>query len=129
MDNNATPQVPEKRVKNLAQHGIELKERIIRGNYSEVWRGVLEGKDSVTIKFFTKDAMSNAMRELSFLGGVTHQNIIKYRKFVFEESAIVMDYAANGNLYDFLKKRTEPIDWKTRMKWAKDLADTIKFFA
>lgn len=119
--------VSEKRIKNLAQHNIELKEKIRTGKYSEVWRGVLEGKDSVTIKFFTKDAMSNAMRELSFLGGVSHANVIKYRKFVFEESAIVMDYAAKGNLYDYLKQQKEPIDWRLRMRWAKQVAETLKF--
>jgi len=120
-------QVSEKRIKNLAQHNIELKKEVSVGKYSEVWMGELEGKEPVAIKFFTKDAMSNAMRELSFLGGVTHPYIIKYRKFVFEESAIVMDYAAGGNLYDYLKNKQEPIDWKLRTKWAKQIGETIKF--
>jgi serine/threonine protein kinase len=97
------------------------------GNYSEVWKATLDGKDEVTVKFFTKNPMNNAMRELSFMGAVTYTHIIKYRKFVFEESALVMDFAPNGNLYDFLKSRKEPIDWQTRMKWAKQIADTIKF--
>jgi hypothetical protein len=125
MDSSGQPS--EKRVKNLAQHGFVLQERIRSGRYSDVWRASLEGKESVTIKFFTKDAMNNAMRELSFLGGVTHVHIIKYRKFIFEESAIVMDYASGGNLYDYLKAQTSPIDWRLRMKWAKQIGETVKF--
>jgi len=38
-----------------------------------------------------------------------------------------MDYAAGGNLYEYLKKAKEPVDWRIRSKWAKQIAETLKF--
>src|SRR5690242_16670042 len=64
--------VSEARQKHLGDHNIALQQLMVAGKYSEVWKGLLNDKEPVILKFFgdSKNAMANAMRELSFMGYV-----------------------------------------------------------
>jgi serine/threonine protein kinase len=43
------------------------------------------------------------------------------------ESGIRLEFACNGNLRSFLKKRAKDIDIERRLRWAKQIADALRF--
>jgi hypothetical protein len=89
--------------------GVELKEPLGKGNFGQVWKGILEGQE-VAVKLLQKrGAIRELIQEMSLMGyllflifqmvetysyrGVKHANIIEYKKFIPDCNAIGKEYS------------------------------------
>ncbi|KAK2623873.1 hypothetical protein QTJ16_006507 [Diplocarpon rosae] len=54
-----------------------------------------------------------------------HEGLLRYHGPY--ESGIRLDFACNGNLRSFLKKSGKEIDFALQLRWAKQIADALRF--
>ena len=67
--------------------------------------------------------------EVKYLQMLKHENIVTYYGQVVTPDylVIVTEYAANGSLYDYLRKRTTPLPLKQKLEWAIQAAKGIGY--
>merc|ERR1712188_31175 len=54
-------------------------------------------------------------------------NIVLLKGVCLNPWCLIMEYMAYGNLYDFLKDKSNEIDWPRRIRMAHNIADAIRF--
>ncbi|KAH8765639.1 hypothetical protein BGZ57DRAFT_535332 [Hyaloscypha finlandica] len=75
-----------------------------------------ENKDDLAIE-------KRIYERFSELGG--HEGLLHYHGPY--ELGIRLEFACNGNLRSFLKRRAKDIDIERRLRWAKQIADALRF--
>lgn len=103
-------------------------ERLVgKGSYGEVYYGKWKSKDVAVKKLYltlnNKDDINKIFNEINILKGLDNEHIVRYHGFFAHDQGslntalIIMDYAENGNLTDFINGRqNQPQDWNFNKK-------------
>jgi len=98
----------------------DLKE-IARGGFGKVYIAYCQDYGEVAIKTIEFESLDDSFeREMAIVSTLNHPNITRYYGFYNGDKgrSIVMEYAKNGNLYDFLEKcRDEDIDLPIELRY------------
>ena len=99
-----------------------IKETIGTGTFSKVKLGINKyTKEKVAIKLLEKskitekEDLKRINREISIVKKLSHPNIIKINE-IFENEKnyyIIMDYCSNGELFDYIVKKTKLTEEET----------------
>ncbi|XP_072018959.1 mitogen-activated protein kinase kinase kinase 7-like [Amphiura filiformis] len=117
-------------VTKLDTGNIDLKECIGEGGFGSVrrvkfkkpYKGYTEAAGKTVVHEF-------ASKEVEVMSKLYHPNIVKLLGICENLGAklIVMEYAPNGSLHDYLKDPTKPLPYELQKKWAKESALAIKY--
>ncbi|KAM6976897.1 NUAK family SNF1-like kinase 1 [Aplochiton taeniatus] len=110
----ATLEVKKHQHKHNLKHRYEVMETLGKGTYGKVKKAVERAtKKTVAIKSIRKETITDDLdkvhiqREIEITSSLKHPNIIRFQE-VFESRdkiVIVMEYASQGELYDYVHKR------------------------
>ncbi|KAJ8370784.1 hypothetical protein SKAU_G00108120 [Synaphobranchus kaupii] len=120
-DKNSSPQpvrtlsvVKKHQHKHNLRHRYDVLETLGKGTYGKVKKAVERGSGkTVAIKSIRKERITDDLdrvhiqREIEIISSLKHANIIRIHE-VFESKdkiVIVMDYASQGELYDYVNER------------------------
>eukprot|EP01087_Luapelamoeba_hula_P000429 TRINITY_DN1031_c0_g1_i1.p1 TRINITY_DN1031_c0_g1~~TRINITY_DN1031_c0_g1_i1.p1 ORF type:complete len:938 (+),score=189.16 TRINITY_DN1031_c0_g1_i1:209-3022(+) len=109
---------------------ILVGEPIGRGQFGEVWRGTLHGKDVAVKKLFVgddleEDVLRDFRREVEVMITLRHPNICLLMGACTQPGnlMIIMEFLSNGSVYDLCHgKRKRNMSFEQRIKMAKDCA-------
>jgi len=102
---------------------IVIKERIGKGSYGEVFRGMWRGTEVAVKKLpyymselddeeQRKEFSTNFIHETELMKSLRHPNIIQlYATFTIPEVCMVMEYMSRGSLYHILHDKTIELSW------------------
>ena len=118
----------------IKERECDLEERPIgEGSGGTVYKGrwkVAEVDVAVKKILIRKADHENAkiMREIQFLSKLKHENIIEYYGRVDTKSHfwIVMEFAENGSLFDYLKDK-DSLDQDLKIKWQLEATRSIEY--
>jgi serine/threonine protein kinase len=104
-------------------------DRLGAGAYGSVYRGVLRGKEVAVKKFSYHKAMnaralSDLRKEVSVMVKLRHPNILLFMGgcTVPGQYSIVTELMPNGSIADLLKKKSDAITFRQRLRFLKDAA-------
>jgi len=118
---------------------LETVRTVGRGSYGQV--DLLydkKSKELVAKKVFSptgnqeiiKEGIIEAQREIKLLTKLRHKHIVRILGIVEEKDkniAIILEYAAGGDLERLLKRINRPIPWKIRCRFFAELADALNY--
>lgn len=117
------------------RHRFEMKETIGEGTYGKVKMAIERSTgEKVAIKYIKlnkirhEQALTKIRREIKIMSKLHHPNIINVRE-VFENKEkiiLVMDYAAGGELYEYINKN-KPLSEKEARRMFRQIAAAIYY--
>ena len=125
-------------VKKIEYNDIQIDKEIGKGGYATVYKAVYRGKvialkqiDVIEGKKLQL-AYDDFIRETWIMSGIKHHNIIKFYGLCKTPLCILTDFAACGNLFDFLHTKTIELKLqaeqiKLKLKIAYDVAAGMNF--
>ncbi|GBB91908.1 hypothetical protein RclHR1_19360001 [Rhizophagus clarus] len=111
-------------------------EIIGEGGFGIVKKAITGGKNRVALKCLTKKSSNinikvfeSLMMELKTLREVSyHKNIISFLGISNDNGyVVVLEYANEGNLRDYLTKKFESLEWEKKIQMALDITCGLKF--
>jgi serine/threonine protein kinase len=106
----------------------DFAERIGRGGYGSVFKGVLADGTRVAVKCLDKldKGKKAVLTEVETIGNLQHSNLLRLIGFCSEKSykVLVYEYMSNGSLdtWIFQNDQRPFLDWQTRKKIILDIA-------
>lgn len=129
--------VPDLTMTDLLHKLIDFKELDIEptpigeGGTATVYKGKWRG-NNVAIKMlktevgsFTK-VFADFRREIFCMSSFIHENILDMKGFCMEPLCIITEFMSGGNLYDYIHKLSNPLDWNLRLKIATEIASALQ---
>jgi len=97
--------------------------------YKGLWRG-----NNVAVKLLKTNDIGNSFskvftefrREIFCMSSFIHSNILDLKGFCLEPLCIITEFQSGGNLYDYIHDLNNPLDWKLRIKIAKEIASSMQ---
>jgi hypothetical protein len=120
-----------KEIKNVTQVEPILEEHSIgEGGYGKVYRGRHESREVAVKKLLliNKDKRKEIEEEINILEKLRDRNIIQYYGVYYKDKEIwlIMDYAENGTLTDFIDNIKE-YDWKLNANIIKQITSGLAY--
>ncbi|XP_072023211.1 interleukin-1 receptor-associated kinase 4-like, partial [Amphiura filiformis] len=112
---------------------IKLREKIGEGGFGAVNRVTFKGYFSKRFKGYKQAAAKSVFkleeREIQVMSQLHHKNIVKLIGFSKAAAThiILMEYAPNGSLHDYLFDNSKPLGNELKQKWAKESALAIQY--
>src|SRR4051812_17412539 len=109
---------------------ITIEKQIGSGGFGKVYKGVWN-KHDVAIKILNsvddsdKEDLENSVKEeIKIHKTLSHENIIIFYDStqLNDSTAIITEYAENGNLASMLKNKSVDLNWDTRGRFAEEIA-------
>jgi len=116
-------------------NSLSFGESLGKGGFGEVFKGVYNGQ-TVAIKRLMVDLSLDEVvtvfrefrREVWLSSTLHHPCIVKMKGCCINPCCcIVLEYIANGNLMNFLERKSTPISWGFRLKIALNIAEGLRF--
>ncbi|RIB29708.1 kinase-like domain-containing protein [Gigaspora rosea] len=127
----------------INEHNIDEFEDykfISDGAFSKVYRARYKStKNICALKFIEKNNHTNKelVNELDYMLSIeSHENIIKFHGITYEidrwdpniiEYVLILEYADNGTLRDYLQKNSTNIEWELKVQFAIQLVEAVKW--
>eukprot|EP01133_Synstelium_polycarpum_P002362 gene2362-2691_t len=97
--------------------------------YKGTWRNnhvaiKLLQTDKIGISF-TK-VFAEFRREIFIMSSFYHPNILDLKGFCLEPLCIITEFMSGGNLYEYIHDPVKPLDWRHRVKMAKEIASSLQ---
>ena len=111
----------------------DFAERIGRGGYGSVFKGVLADGTRVAVKCLDKldKGKKAVLTEVETIGNLQHSNLLRLIGFCSEKSykVLVYEYMSNGSLdtWIFQNDQRPFLDWQTRKKIILDVAKGLAY--
>ena len=112
---------------------IRVQKKIGIGGYAEVWKALFKEK-TVAFKLLQEDMTEGRVveefkREMAVMSTLDHPNIVAFFGSVEHGSslAMVLEYAARGDLEGILLDHRTPIPYLQRLRWAKQVAQGLQY--
>ncbi|KAF0536902.1 calmodulin-dependent protein kinase [Gigaspora margarita] len=128
---------------DIIEHNIDEFEDyklISRGASSKVYRARYKStKNICALKFIEKNSHTNKelVNELNHMLSIeSHENIIKFYGITYErdkkdpnvvEYVLILEYADNGTLRDYLQQNSTKIEWELKVQFAIQLVEAVKW--
>ncbi|KAH7657741.1 S-receptor-like serine/threonine-protein kinase protein [Dioscorea alata] len=118
--------------KELCIATAEFSQKIGRGGFGTVFRGVLNDGTLVAVKRLERDGqgMDEFLAEVKTIGSIHHINLVQLIGFCAEKShrLLVYEFMTNGSLDTWIfGKRKQEIDWITKVKIITDIAKGLAY--
>ncbi|KAM0933694.1 putative protein kinase RLK-Pelle-SD-2b family [Dioscorea sansibarensis] len=118
--------------KELCVATVEFSQKIGRGGFGTVFRGVLNDGTLIAVERFERggQGMDEFLTEVKTIGSIHHINLVKPIGFCAEKShrLLVYEFMTNGSLDAWIfGKRKQEIDWKTKVKIITDIAKGLAY--
>ena len=122
--NNMGNAVTKIEIKNL-----EFLEKIGEGGFGSVKRVTFKKPFKGYKEAAAKSILEIGKHEVEVMSQLNHKHIVNLLGVCQQEAAalIIMEYAPNGSLHDYLKDQSKPLPYKLQKKWAKEAALAIKY--
>eukprot|EP01132_Coremiostelium_polycephalum_P004498 gene4498-5610_t len=113
---------------------VELEsEPIGEGGTATVYKGKWRN-NIVAVKLLKTDNVGSSFsrvfsefrREIFCMSSFYHPNILDMKGFCLEPLCIITEFMSGGNLYDYLHNLSNPLDWKLKIKIAKEIASSLQ---
>ena len=111
----------------------EFKERLGRGGFGSVFKGMLPDGTKIAVKRLDKmgPGMREFLAEVETIGSIHHFNLVRLIGFCAEKSKrlLVYEYMSNGSLdnWIFYGSQGPCLDWQTRKKIILDIAKGLAY--
>lgn len=118
----------------LDLRAIRVQKKIGIGGYAEVWKALWKER-TVAFKLLQEDTTDDARvveefrREMAVMSTLDHPNIVAFYGAVDHgrSLAMVLEYAARGDLEGILLDHKTPIPYLQRLRWAKQVAQGLQY--
>ena len=118
----------------LDLRAIRVQKKIGIGGYAEVWKAQWKDK-TVAFKLLQEDTTEDKRvvdefrREMAVMSQLDHPNIVAFYGAVDHgrSLAMVLEYAARGDLEGILLDHKTPIPYLQRLRWAKQVAQGLQY--
>ncbi|XP_027065100.2 probable serine/threonine-protein kinase PBL23 [Coffea arabica] len=136
---NISAQIFTFRELSLATDNFNAERLIGEGGFGRVYKGQIQGKDTVTKEVAVKQLDRNGFQgnreflvEVLILSLLHHPNLVNLVGYCCDgdQRVLVYEYMANGSLEDHLLDigpERKPLDWNTRMKIAEGAARGLEY--
>ncbi|CAK7351241.1 unnamed protein product [Dovyalis caffra] len=111
----------------------DFKERLGRGGFGSVFKGVLEDGTIIAVKHLDKQGQGKkaVLEEVETIGNLHHSNLVRLIGFCAEKlyKLLVYEYMSNGSLENwiFQNDKRPGLDWQTRKKIILDIAKGLAY--
>ena len=115
---------------------VQIEKEIGKGGFATVYKAeynhkiVALKKLDIGIETSIDDIFSDFIHETWIMNGIQHPNIIEFIGLCTSPLCIMTDFAAYGNLYDFLhddKYKSLASSWPLKLRIAYDIAEGMRF--
>ena len=116
--------VPKIEIKNL-----EFHERIGEGGFGLVKRVTFKKQFKGYKEAAAKSVLELEDHEVKVMSQLHHKHIIKLLGVCHQEASalIIMEYAPNGSLHDYLVDKSKPLPFELQKKWVKEAALAVLY--
>ena len=130
------PDLSMAEVTRLNYDEIEIIKEIGKGGFATVYKANYKGKQVALKKIdivegsTAVEVFNDFIRETWIMNGIQHRNIIGFHGLCTTPLCIMTDFAAFGNLYDFLhneEHRVAANSWPLKLRIALDIAEGMRF--
>ncbi|CAG8783242.1 20455_t:CDS:2 [Gigaspora margarita] len=130
--------VKHKHIKSFEYEAFETMKLIGEGGFGSVYSAYSKDIDQTialkrlhhSIVHDNEDSFRKFVREIKIITEVDHNiNIIRFFGIVkdpTESYYMVLQYANNGDLRNYLQNRSSKLDWPTKIEMAKEILSGIK---
>ncbi|EFA75400.1 RasGEF domain-containing protein [Heterostelium album PN500] len=131
MAEQTDPGLPTQAIWDIPFENLEFKERIGKGSFGSVFRGLYLGLE-VAIKKIEKaddpEYLKYIDREVSMLQSLRHPFIVQFSGICVHSTGlyIITEFVSGGDVRQLLKQ-SPPITWDKRLSIATDLAKVLVF--
>ena len=108
---------------------LEFHEKIGEGGFGTVKRVTFKKPFNGHKEAAAKSVLELGEHEATVMSQFNYKHIIKLFGVCHQEvgDLIIMEYAPNGSLHDFLKDHSKPLPYELQKKWAKEAALAIQY--
>lgn len=125
--------IPKDKKWILNHEDVTLGELLGKGNFGEVFKGVLKDKTAVAVKTCKEDLPQELkikfLQEAKILKQYDHPNIVKLIGVCTQRQPIyiIMELVPGGDFLTFLRKRKDDIKLKQLVKFSLDVASGMAY--
>eukprot|EP00669_Euglena_mutabilis_P000628 TRINITY_DN10853_c0_g1_i1.p1 TRINITY_DN10853_c0_g1~~TRINITY_DN10853_c0_g1_i1.p1 ORF type:complete len:219 (-),score=72.49 TRINITY_DN10853_c0_g1_i1:39-695(-) len=117
----------------LKYDDLDMEEQLGAGGFGTVYKGRLRhSQDLVAVKVCLcqdADVVAAFRREVRLLSALRHEHIVLFRGACVDlpHLCIVTELMCRGNLYTLLHDDDKDMDWRLRLRWARDIVRGMNY--
>ncbi len=110
---------------------LNLEEELGKGSFGIVYKGSYQFAQVAVKKLHTDNLSSSAYEEFrqeaEMMAQLRHPNIVHFYGYCSIPKCLVIEYMPKGSLFSVLQDKAQTLDWKIRIRIAKDMVSGLAF--